>query len=151
VICPKCGEQNPRVLESRDAEGASSVRRRRECEKCKHRFTTFERVEAAHFLVIKKDGTREAYDRLKLERGLWIACRKRPVAQNQIDRAIHEIEQQCLSQGEKEVSSEFLGQQVVEQLKELDDIAYIRFASVYKNFKDVETFKEELVDFLHKK
>lgn len=150
MICPKCKSEALRVLESRDADGNLSIRRRRECESCKYRFTTFERIEPMGFLVIKKDNTREPYNREKLERGIWVACSKREVTQNQIDEMISELEQKWITIG-KEVPSETIGRDVMEALKKIDDIAYIRFASVYRDFKDVETFKEELVTFLKKK
>ena len=150
MICPRCRGQNVKVLESRDTEGGAVVRRRRECDDCKNRFTTFERMETSGFIVIKKDGTREPYNRSKIEGGIWVACGKRPVTQDQINRLLSDLEQKWAGEG-KELASSVLGKDVMKRLKELDDIAYIRFASVYRDFKDVETFKEELVEFLKKK
>lgn len=150
MICPKCQSEKLKVLESRSAETDTAIRRRRECEDCKYRFTTFERIDTTNFVVIKKNQTREPYNRDKLERSIWIACSKRPVTKDQIDEAIRELEKKWSALG-KEVESETLGRDVMDALKQLDDIAYIRFASVYRDFRDIETFKSELVDFLKKK
>lgn len=147
MICPQCSSEEIKVLESRDTEGGLAVRRRRECEDCKHRFTTFERVELTNFIVLKKDGTREPYNREKLIRSVWIACSKRPVSQKQIDEIVSALEQHWNSQG-KEVESSTIGHSLMEALKKIDEVAYIRFASVYRDFKDVETFQEELGAFL---
>jgi len=151
VICPKCKSSNIKVLESRDTEGGIVVRRRRECDDCKYRFTTFEKIEPVSFIVVKKNDMREPYDRKKLEKGVWVACGKRPVTGEQIDEMITLLEQKWVSEGKKEIESNKIGHDVIEKLKEIDEIAYIRFASVYRNFKDVETFQEELVEFLKKK
>lgn len=141
--CPKCQNNDTRVLDSRETDGHKAVRRRRECEKCKHRFTTFERCENCKFLVIKKDGTRENYDREKVEKGIWRACEKRKVTQAQVSQTINSLEEKWSNIG-KEVPSKIIGEGIMEALKGLDDVAYIRFASVYRQFKDIETFKKEL-------
>jgi len=143
MICPKCNYHDTRVLDSRETEGHKSVRRRRECEKCQNRFTTFERAETSNFIVVKKDGTRESYDREKVERGIWKACEKRKVTQEQVSKMINQMEEKWASMG-KEVSSRDIGEGIMDALRELDDVAYIRFASVYRQFKDIESFKKEL-------
>jgi transcriptional repressor NrdR len=143
MICPKCNHQETRVLDSRETEGHKSVRRRRECEKCENRFTTFERAETNNFIVVKKDGTRESYDREKVERGIWKACEKRKVTQDQVTKIINLMEEKWASMG-KEISSRDVGEGIMDALRELDDVAYIRFASVYRQFKDIESFKKEL-------
>lgn len=119
------------------------MRRRRECPKCNHRFTTFERQELSSLIVVKRDGTREPYNRPKIERGVWIACTKRPVTQEQIDKLLSTLEEKW-SANKQEVQSSTIGQDVMKELKSIDQVAYIRFASVHREFKDVEEFKEEL-------
>lgn len=141
--CPKCNNPSTRVLDSRDTDNNKAVRRRRECENCLHRFTTFERVELANFLVVKKDGTREGYDRAKLEKGIKIACEKRKISQDQINKLISKLEEKWSNSG-KEISSKVIGEDLMDALKNLDEVAYIRFASVYRQFKDIESFKKEL-------
>ena len=145
--CPKCKEQDTRVLDSRNVENGRSIRRRRQCPSCEHRFTTFERLEFASFIVVKKDGTREPYSRVKLEEGIWHACTKRPVTQEQVDALISDLESKWAG-NKKEISSTRIGNEVMPELRKLDEIAYIRFASVYRSFKDVGEFKEELNRFL---
>jgi len=135
------------VLDSRDAHEGRVVRRRRECPKCSRRFTTFERIETTNLIVIKKDGARESYSREKLERGIWKACEKRPVTQEQIDQMLNELEEKWSSIG-KEIDSKIIGEGVMEYLRRIDEVAYIRFASVYRQFKDLESFKKELVKLL---
>lgn len=130
-------------MDSRLAEQGRVIRRRRECEKCGRRFTTFERTEMGNLMVKKKDGTFEPYSRTKLENGIWIACGKRPVTKVQIDKIINGLEEKW-SANKKEVSSQKIGNDIMDALKKLDHIAYIRFASVYRSFKDVDEFKEEL-------
>ena len=147
MICPKCQHENTRVLDSRETDGQKAVRRRRECEKCKHRFTTFERMETSCFVVVKKDGTRESYDREKVERGIWRACEKRKVTEDQVSTVIADLEEKWTAFG-KEVPSKEIGEGIMEALKELDEVAYIRFASVYRQFKDLESFKKELTKLL---
>jgi transcriptional repressor NrdR len=141
--CPKCKNLETKVIDSRLAEQGKVIRRRRECEKCGRRFTTFERTEVGNLMVKKKDGTFEPYSRTKLENGIWIACGKRPVTNVQIDKIINQLEEKW-SANKKEVSSQKIGNDIMDALKKLDHIAYIRFASVYRSFKDVDEFKEEL-------
>lgn len=143
MICPKCRHTDTSVLDSRETDGSKAVRRRRECGKCKHRFTTFERFECANFIVVKKDGTRENYDREKVEKGIWAACQKRKVTQEQINDVISKLEEDWAAIG-KEIPSKIIGEGVMDALRELDDVAYIRFASVYRQFKDLDSFKKEL-------
>lgn len=130
-------------MDSRLAEDGRAVRRRRECEKCKHRFTTFERQELSTLIVVKRDGTREPYARSKLERGIWLSCTKRPVSEAQIDKLLTKLEEKWGS-NKKEVQSSTIGNDVMKELRKLDKVAYIRFASVHREFKDAEEFKEEL-------
>lgn len=141
--CPRCEHNDTSVLDSRETDGNKAVRRRRECNKCNNRFTTFERVETSKFLVVKKDGTRENYDRSKLEKGIWIACEKRKVTDEEVRKLINGLEEKWASLG-KEISSKIIGEDVMKVLKDLDEVAYIRFASVYRQFKDLDSFKKEL-------
>jgi len=143
MICSKCKAPDTKVIDSRDSEQGKVIRRRRECEKCGWRFTTFERAEVGSLMVKKKDGTFEPYNRTKLEQGIWIACGKRPVTQVQIDEMISSLEEKW-STNKKMVSSQTIGNDLMDALKKLDHIAYIRFASVYRSFKDVDEFKKEL-------
>ena len=145
--CPKCKNLETKVIDSRLAEQGKVIRRRRECEKCGRRFTTFERSEMSNLMVKKKDGTFEPYSRNKLENGIWIACGKRPVTKIQIDKMMNKLEEKW-SINKKGISSQTIGNDVVDLLKKLDHIAYIRFASVYRSFKDVDEFKEELAKLL---
>ena len=147
--CPKCKNLNTHVLDSRETNEATSIRRRRECEKCKHRFTTFEKVEYKNLIVVKRDEAREPYSREKLERGIWRACEKRPVTQAQVDAVLNKLEEKWRNQG-REVPSEIIGGSIMEELKNLDEVAYIRFASVYRQFKDIDSFQKEL-EKLHTK
>jgi len=141
--CPRCKSTDTSVIDSRLAEDGRAVRRRRECDKCDHRFTTFERQELSSTIVSKNDGTREPYSRSKLERGIWIACTKRPITQEQVDKMLNKLEEKWAA-NKKEVSSKTIGMDVMKSLKKIDQVAYIRFASVHREFKDVEEFKEEL-------
>ena len=143
MICPKCQHKDTRVLDSRETDGNKAVRRRRQCEKCKHRFTTFEHIETSNFIVVKKDGTRESYDREKVEKGIWKACEKRKITEEQITQMINKLEENWAAMG-KEVPSQAIGEGIMEALRKLDDVAYIRFASVYRQFKDIDSFKKEL-------
>lgn len=145
--CPKCQHSDTKVVDSRDTNDNKETRRRRECEKCGHRFTTFERVETANFVVIKKEGVREGYDREKAVRGIWKACEKRPVTQDQISEMVSKLEEKWSAMG-KEVPVKQLGEDIMDALRELDEVSYIRFASVYRQFKDVESFKKELTKLL---
>ncbi|MDB4978265.1 MAG: transcriptional repressor NrdR [Candidatus Peribacteria bacterium] len=141
--CPRCRSTDTAVIDSRISEEGKAVRRRRECTKCQHRFTTFERQELSSLIVVKRDGTREPYSRSKIERGVWIACTKRPVTQQQIDAMLSKLEDKW-GANKQEVESSDIGQDVMKELRVIDDVAYIRFASVHREFKDVEEFKEEL-------
>ncbi len=143
MICPKCNQNNTKVLDSRETDGHKAVRRRRECDECEFRFTTFERVESTSFLVVKKDGTRESYDREKVEKGIWKSCEKRKVTQDQVKKAINNLEERWSTMG-KEIASKKIGEGIMDVLREIDDVAYIRFASVYRQFKDIDSFKKEL-------
>lgn len=142
--CPYCNEQDTKVIDSRPADDNSSIRRRRQCEACGKRFTTYEKLETMPFMVIKKDRSRETYDRSKIEAGILHSCHKRPVSIQQINYVIDEIENKIFSMEEKEVETTVIGELVMKKLKQLDEVAYVRFASVYREFKDVNTFMEEL-------
>lgn len=147
--CPFCGEENTKVIDSRPAEENNSIRRRRQCEVCGKRFTTYEKVETILLIVIKKDDNREPYDRSKIERGIVRSCHKRPVSYDQIVSTVEEIEAEIFNKEEKEISSNEIGEIVMDKIKELDQVAYVRFASVYREFKDVNTFMDELKKFLN--
>ena len=149
--CPYCGCDDTRVMDSRPAEDGSSIRRRRECTACGKRFSTYERIENFMIMVVKKDNTREPYDRTKVERGILNACHKRPVSAEQITSLLDELENKILNTGEKEVPSSMIGEFIMEKLQELDAVAYVRFASVYREFKDVDTFAKEITKLLKKK
>ena len=142
--CPFCSHENTRVIDSRPAEDNSSIRRRRVCDECNKRFTTYEKVEAIPLIIIKKDDNREAYDRSKIETGVLRACHKRPVSMDSIDVLVDEVEADILNSEEKEISSRVVGELVMNKLKDLDAVAYVRFASVYREFKDINTFMDEL-------
>ncbi len=148
--CPFCGHENTRVIDSRPAEENNSIRRRRVCDECDKRFTTYEKVETIPLIIIKKDNNRETYDRSKIEAGVLRACHKRPVSANQITRLIEEVETQIFNMEEKEISSSKIGELVMSKLKDIDAVAYVRFASVYREFKDVNTFMDELKKMLDK-
>ncbi|MFT3835412.1 MAG: transcriptional regulator NrdR [Myxococcaceae bacterium] len=148
--CPFCTTDDTRVLDSREASEGTVIRRRRECPQCKRRFTTYERVEELNPLVVKKDGRREAFDREKLLAGLKKACEKRPVSMPQIEGAVQEIERKLQETGEKEVPSTLIGEEVMKRLSRLDEVAYVRFASVYRSFKDLAEFMDELKELLEK-
>lgn len=146
--CPFCNQDDTRVVDSRPVDDNSSIRRRRMCDACGKRFTTYEKVETIPLIVIKKDQNREQYDRRKIENGVIRACYKRPISAQSITAAVDQIETQIFSKEEREVSSEMIGEIVMDQLKELDPVAYVRFASVYREFKDVNTFMDELKKLL---
>ena len=146
--CPFCSHENTRVIDSRPAEENNSIRRRRECDECGKRFTTYEKVETIPLIVIKKDNNREAYDRKKIEGGMIRACHKRPVPVEDIVRLVDEVETEVFSMEDKEIPSTLIGELVMSKLKGIDDVAYVRFASVYKDFKDINTFMDELKKFL---
>ncbi len=141
--CPRCKSPDTSVIDSRLAEEGRAVRRRRECGKCDNRFTTFERQELSSLIIIKQDGTREPYSRTKLERGIWLACTKRPVSQDQVDKMLNKLEEKW-GANKKEVASTTIGHDVMMALKKIDKVSYIRFASVHREFKDVEEFKEAM-------
>lgn len=149
--CPFCNEADTKVIDSRPAEDNSSIRRRRQCGTCGKRFTTYEKLETMPLMVIKKDRSRETYDRSKIEAGVIHSCHKRPVSTQQIDAMIDEIENQIFNMEEKEVETTVIGELVMNRLKQLDEVAYVRFASVYREFKDVNTFMEELGKLLNSK
>ena len=142
--CPFCGHENTRVIDSRPADDNNSIRRRRICDECDKRFTTYEKVETIPLVVVKKDDNREPFDRSKIEAGVLRACHKRPISINKINQLIDEIETEIYSREEKEIPSEVIGEMVMEKLKELDMVAYVRFSSVYREFKDVNSFMDEL-------
>lgn len=146
--CPYCGNIDTRVIDSRPAEDGNSIRRRRSCDACNKRFTTYEKVETIPLIVIKKDNNREQYDRAKIERGVLRACYKRPVSAEEIQKTVESIESDIFSREEKEIPSNVLGEIVMDKLKALDAVAYVRFASVYREFKDVNTFMSELKKIL---
>lgn len=148
--CPFCSSDNTRVIDSRPADDNSSIRRRRLCDDCGKRFTTYEKVETIPLIVIKKDNNREQYDRAKIEAGVLRACHKRPVSVNQINRLVDEVEIEIFNREEKELSSSQIGEIVMNKLQALDPVAYVRFASVYREFKDVNTFMNELKKILDK-
>lgn len=146
MICPSCQKSETRVVDSRDDE--TVVRRRRECLACRHRFTTYERMEAPRLFVVKKDGRREQYNREKLLIGLRKACEKRPISEAQLEEVVASIERELFARGETEVPTAMVGEKIMEALKDLDKVAYIRYASVYRAFRDVESFQAELSQLL---
>lgn len=150
MLCPFCGFGQTRVIDKREGQSGKTTRRRRECQKCNRRFTTFERVETLDLLVIKKDGRREPFDRLKLRGGIIKACEKRPVSAEEIEKVIDETEAQLRKGGESEISSKKIGELVIGRLKKIDQIAYIRFASVYRQFADLGDFEKELAKLTKK-
>jgi transcriptional repressor NrdR len=148
--CPFCENLDTRVIDSRPTEEGHAIRRRRECDNCNKRFTTYEKVEEMIFMVIKKDGSREAFDRSKVMNGIIKACEKRPVSIASIEKIVDDIERGLNNMMEKEVESKLIGEVIMEHLKELDEVAYVRFASVYRQFKDVNTFVAEIEKLLGK-
>ena len=149
--CPYCNEADTKVIDSRPADDNSSIRRRRQCERCGKRFTTYEKLETMPLMVIKKDESREVYDRSKIEAGILHSCHKRPVSIQQINQMIDEIENEIFTMEDREVETSAIGELVMQKLKQLDEVAYVRFASVYREFKDVNTFMEELGKLLENK
>jgi transcriptional repressor NrdR len=149
--CPFCSTDDTRVLDSRESAEGTVIRRRRECPQCKRRFTTFERVEQLTPLIVKKDGRREAFDRDKLISGLKKACEKRPVSVEQVEALVTEIEKGLQDVGEKEITSSQIGEEVMRRLPQLDEVAYVRFASVYRSFRDIAEFMDELKDIIEEK
>ncbi len=146
--CPFCSEENTKVIDSRPADDNNSIRRRRQCEKCSKRFTTYEKLEAIPLVVIKKDMMREPYDRAKIETGVFRSCIKRPISVDQITELVDSVESAVFNLEEKEIKSSKIGEILMERLKELDPVAYVRFASVYREFKDVNTFMDEIKKIL---
>lgn len=149
--CPFCGFQESKVIDSRHSDDGSSIRRRRECLSCQKRFTTYETVESLPIVVVKKDNSRQSFDRAKVLNGMVRACEKRPVSMADMERAVDEIVQTVQNSLDREVSTERIGELVMEQLRDLDQVAYVRFASVYRQFKDLNTFMEELNKILKDK
>lgn len=142
--CPFCGYLDSKVIDSRPAEDGATIRRRRECLSCQKRFTTYEFVERLPLVVIKKDGSRQTFDKIKVFNGMLRACEKRPVPVAEIQKIADEIEQEVLNALEREISTTYIGELVMGRLKDLDEVAYVRFASVYRQFKDINTFMSEL-------
>ena len=147
--CPYCGKENTRVIDSRPTDD-SSIRRRRQCDECGKRFTTYEKVETLPLIVVKKDNNREPYDREKIVAGIVRSCHKRPISMTQINDMVDDIEGQIFNMGEKEIPTTTIGSIVMDKLKDLDEFAYVRFASVYREFKDVNTFMDEIKNILKK-
>lgn len=148
--CPYCNNSDTRVIDSRPAEEGNSIRRRRCCDECGKRFTTYEKVETIPLIVIKKDSNREQYDRSKIEGGVLRACYKRPISAAEIQKTIDKIETEIFNREEKEIPTHIIGEIVMDNLKQLDEVAYVRFASVYREFKDVNTFMSEIKKILEK-
>lgn len=146
--CPFCNFPDSKVVDSRPTDEGTSIRRRRECLKCMKRFTTYETVERLPLMLVKRDGTREPYDRNKLLTGVMKACEKRPVPQARLEQLVDAVEQKLFGTLETEISSQKIGEMVMEELKHVDEVAYVRFASVYRQFKDINTFLEELNSLL---
>ena len=149
--CPFCENEDTKVIDSRHTEEGHAIRRRRECEKCGKRFTTYEKIEEIILMVIKKDGSREAFDRSKIMNGIIKACEKRPVPLSEIEKVVDDIERGLNNMMEKEVKSTFIGELIMDNLKELDEVAYVRFASVYRQFTDINTFVAEIENLLGSK
>jgi transcriptional repressor NrdR len=147
--CPFCGHLEDKVVDSRESKEGESIRRRRECLGCERRFTTYERVDEIPYMVVKKDGRREKFERQKVLAGLLRACEKRPVSINQMESVANEVETMVMESPDRECPSRDIGELVMKRLRELDKVAYVRFASVYLDFKDVKEFMDELKDLLH--
>ena len=148
--CPYCSFEESKVIDSRSTEEGTTIRRRRECLECGKRFTTYEKIETIPLIIIKKDNNRETYDRSKIEAGVLRACHKRPISASQITQLIDEVETQIFNMEEKEIESRVIGELVMNKLKDLEAVAYVRFASVYREFKDINTFMDELKSVLNK-
>lgn len=146
--CPFCEKENTRVIDSRPVDDNTSIRRRRQCDECNKRFTTYEKVEVIPLVVIKKDNNRESYDRSKIEAGVFRSCHKRPISVDQINALVDDVENTIFNLEQKEVPSSAIGEILMDKLKGLDPVAYVRFASVYREFKDVNTFMNELKKIL---
>ncbi len=148
--CPYCGADATKVVDSRPADDNNAIRRRRQCDNCDKRFTTYEKLETMPVMVIKKDNSRESYDRAKIESGILRSCHKRPISRDQIKKVVDEIENELFANVDSEFSTALIGELVMDKLKDLDQVAYVRFASVYREFKDVNTFIEEIGELLKK-
>lgn len=146
--CPFCSFADSKVVDSRSSGDSSAIRRRRECLSCHERFTTYERIEEFHPMIVKKDGRRESFDRNKIVEGIVKACEKRPVSMDEVEAFVTNIEKEIQDRGERELESRFLGERVMSQLRVWDDVAYVRFASVYKQFKDLNEFMDQLQELL---
>jgi len=151
VQCQRCNHNGTKVIDSRPADEGKAIRRRRECENCGFRFTTFEKMELSPILVVKKDGTREEFSREKLLRGIRRACEKRPISAEEQEAIVNNVERKVRDKGDSEIESTAIGEFVMEELAKIDDVAYIRFASVYREFKDIEVFMKEMKAFEEKK
>jgi transcriptional repressor NrdR len=151
VTCPFCGHKEDRVIDSRESKEGDVIRRRRECLKCERRFTTYERSDEIPYMVVKRDGRREKFDRQKILEGMLRACQKRPVAMAKLAELVDEVESVVADSAEREISTTAIGELLMERLRTLDKVAYVRFASVYRDFQDVEAFLNELKDLLHKR
>ena len=149
--CPFCGYDDSKVLDTRPTDEGNTIRRRRECLNCQKRFTTYEKIEQSPIMVIKKDGNRQAFDREKIIRGMIKSCEKRPVSAADIEEAVNNIEKKIENSMKKEISSLEVGEMVMDELKDLDEVSYVRFASVYREFKDLRSFIDELENFVKKK
>ncbi|MBO4478268.1 MAG: transcriptional repressor NrdR [Lachnospiraceae bacterium] len=149
--CPFCGVETTKVVDSRPSEDGKEIRRRRSCEACGRRFTTYEKIETFPLMVVKKDNTREPYDRSKMEAGVMRACHKRPIPMQDIQKLLDDVENEIFRRAETEIASAQIGELIMEHLKDLEEVAYVRFASVYREFTDVNTFAEELKKLLKKK
>jgi len=149
--CPFCGYQESKVIDSRPAEEGATIRRRRECLSCQKRFTTYEIIEQMPLVVVKRDGSRQTFDKVKVLNGMLRACEKRPVSVDELEKIAGDIEQEAQNSLEREISSEQIGEMVMKRLKDVDEVAYVRFASVYRQFKDINTFMEELNRLLNEK
>ncbi len=149
--CPFCNHSESKVIDSRESKKGLSIRRRRECVACKRRFTTYERIEEIPYMVVKKDGSRQPFDGQKLLRGLLKACEKRPIPMRKLEEIVEEVENKVQEKPDKEIKAAEIGLYVMDKLKELDKVAYVRFASVYREFKDVLEFKQELESLLKEK
>ena len=149
--CPFCQHEDTRVIDSRPTDEGQAIRRRRVCDACGKRFTTYEKVEEIMFMVVKKDGSREMFDKSKVRNGIVNACKKRPVNTDQIEKIVADVERGLTNMMEKEISSTVIGEVILEHLKAIDEVAYVRFASVYRQFSDINTFMEELKELLNRK
>ncbi|WP_138268674.1 transcriptional regulator NrdR [Anaerofustis stercorihominis] len=149
--CPHCGFSESKVIDSRPTDDNTAIRRRRECLSCAKRFTTYEKIETIPLIVVKKNGTREAFDRNKLMNGIIKSCEKRPVSIEQIEHVVNEIESNIQKIAKKEIPSNLIGEEIMKYLKDLDEVSYVRFASVYRQFKDVNSFMDELKSMLNER